>query len=177
MAGNDAFVAEGMPSRTGLQEQGVRARGMETSGEEDKRWSRNDVVHWQALLPAIYTALVAALGVVVSGLVTLPSLARDELRDVLADTLQLIGTSVTGWIIQNTIEYAPMRGEGGVAPSWATRCAPSALASQGDSIFVHAIVAHVDQRRNVRGFNMPRDSMCARHWKHGCQPHANRHDT
>ncbi len=39
---------------------------------------------------------MAALGVVVSGLVMLPTLARDELRDVLAETLRTIGTSVTG---------------------------------------------------------------------------------
>ncbi len=71
------------------------------------------LVRPQAILPAIYTALVAALGVVVSGLVTLPSLARDELRDVLSDTLRTVGTSVTGsvgspvsgWMRKGSVEW------------------------------------------------------------------------
>lgn len=50
----------------------------------------------EALLPAIYTALVAAGGTVISGLLTLPSLASDELREVLACTLRSVGSSISG---------------------------------------------------------------------------------
>lgn len=50
----------------------------------------------QVLVPSIYLALVAAAGCIVSGALMLTTFAADELRDVLADTLQQIGVCISG---------------------------------------------------------------------------------
>lgn len=46
-------------------------------------------------MPLIYTALVAAAATCIAGLLVLPTLARDQLQDVTADTLQQIGVAVS----------------------------------------------------------------------------------
>ena len=48
-------------------------------------------------MPLIYTALVAAAATCIAGLLVLPTLARDQLQDVTADTLQQVGVAVSWW--------------------------------------------------------------------------------
>ncbi len=48
------------------------------------------------LVPGLYLGLLVAAGCVVSGLAMLSSLASDELREVLSDTLARVGVSISG---------------------------------------------------------------------------------
>ena len=50
----------------------------------------------QILVPLLYLALITAAGCFVAGLVMLSTLASDELRDVLSDTLAQVGECVSG---------------------------------------------------------------------------------
>lgn len=47
-------------------------------------------------MPSIYLALITTAGCLVSGALMLTTLASDELREVLADTLQQIGVCISG---------------------------------------------------------------------------------
>lgn len=49
-------------------------------------------------MPLIYTALVAAAATCIAGLLVLPTLARDQVQDVTADTLQQVGVAVSWWV-------------------------------------------------------------------------------
>jgi hypothetical protein len=54
----------------------------------------------QVSVPLIYTALVAAAATCIAGLLVLPTLARDQLQDVTADTLQQVGVAVS-WCVSS----------------------------------------------------------------------------
>ena len=51
----------------------------------------------QIVVPQILIGLIAALGCLVGGTLLLPSLATDELREVLADIIQTCGYSISGY--------------------------------------------------------------------------------
>lgn len=53
-------------------------------------------VRMQILVPTLYLAFVTAAGCFVAGLVALSTLASDELRDVLSDTLAQVGETISG---------------------------------------------------------------------------------
>ena len=51
----------------------------------------------QIVVNQILIGLIAALGCLVGGTLLLPSLATDELREVLADIIQTCGYSISGY--------------------------------------------------------------------------------
>ena len=51
----------------------------------------------QVIVNQIWLGLIAALGCLVGGTLLLPSLATDELREVLADIIQKCGYSMSGY--------------------------------------------------------------------------------
>ena len=51
----------------------------------------------QVIVNQILLGLIAALGCLVGGTLLLPSLATDELREVLADIIQKCGYSISGY--------------------------------------------------------------------------------
>lgn len=51
----------------------------------------------QVIVNQIWLGLIAALGCLVGGTLLLPSLATDELREVLADIIQKCGYSISGY--------------------------------------------------------------------------------
>ena len=51
----------------------------------------------QVIVNQILLGLIAALGCLVGGTLLLPSLATDELREILADIIQKCGYSISGY--------------------------------------------------------------------------------
>ena len=51
----------------------------------------------QVIVNQLFLGLIAALGCLVGGTLLLPSLATDELREVLADIIQKCGHSISGY--------------------------------------------------------------------------------
>ena len=51
----------------------------------------------QIVVNQLLISLIAALGCLIGGTLMLPSLATDELREVLADIIQMCGHSISGY--------------------------------------------------------------------------------
>ena len=89
----------------------------------------------------MWTSLIAGLGCVVGGCLVLPSLARDEMREVASKTLRSIGVAISGCDHASRYKLSP------------TRCD---IKTTGDTSLLHLLIQ--------------RASMCLQSGDSRCEP-------
>ena len=75
----------------------LRETGNCLEGEDERCTYRLDVCMRKVVLSLLFDGVIAGLATALSGALVLPTLAGDKLRDSLADALQGLGHSISGW--------------------------------------------------------------------------------